>query len=199
MNNITSIEAMFQLCNFKDIPNINISNIQKLENARALLCKCINIKTLDNWKEFKESLWFNVNKVEYKIKNISMFFNGYINLEKVNFKKWKYDLTQLEDISYMFNRCKSLKKVNHLSPFNSTNMKNLCGLFNGCNSLAKISSKLSFKSIYIDELSIMFQNCTSLQTIEASFDTKYIRDISGMFAGCKIARKISPGTYYTYI
>ena len=181
MNNITSIEAMFQLCNFSDIPNFNMSNAQKLENARALLCKCKNIKTIDNWKEFKEGLWFNVNKVEYKIKNMSMFFSGCINLEKVIFKNWKYELTQLEDISYMFNRCKSLNEVNHLSAFNSPNMKNLCGLFNGCNSLTKVS-KLSFKSVNIDDLSIMFQNCTSLQTIEASFDyAKYIRDISGFF------------------
>ena len=44
----------------------------------------------------------------------------------------------------------------------------------------------------------MFQNCTSLQSIETSFgDAKNIRNISGMFAGCKNARKITPGIYYT--
>ena len=198
MKNITSVEAMFQLCNFNKVPDVHMIDMRNLVNARAMFCKCKNITTLDNWREWKECLWFN-NKVEYRIKNMSMLFNGCINLKTVNFPKWTNYINQLEDISYMFNRCKSLIEVNHLSVLlNSPNMKNLCGLFNGCISLNKLSSKFSSKSPLIEDLSIMFQNCTKVQSIEAGFDNaRNIRNISGMFAGCKNLRKITPGIFYT--
>ena len=196
MNNITSIEAMLQLCNFNKVPNIPLIDMRNLENARAMFCKCKNITTLDNWKEWKDGLWFN-NKVEYKIRNMSMLFNGCINLKSITFPKWTNYINNLEDISYMFNRCKNLTEVNNLAVLNSSNMKNLCGLFNGCNSLVKIS-KLTFKSPLIENLGIIFQNCEKLESIETSFDNaKNIRNISGMFAGCKNTRKITPGIYYT--
>ena len=198
MNNIKSVEAMFQLCNFNKIPNVPMIDMRNLENARAMFCKCKNIKNLDDWKVWKDAAWFN-NKVEYKIKNMSMLFNGCINLKTVNIPKWQNYINQLEDISYMFNRCKSLTEVNHFCVLlGSQKMKNLCRLFNSCNSLVKISSKLTCKSPLVDDLSIMFQNCTKMPTIEASFDyAKNIRNISGMFAGCKNVRKITPGIYYT--
>ena len=198
MNNITSVEAIFQLCNFAKVPNIPMIDMRNLVNARAMFCKCKSITTLDNWREWKDGLWFN-NKVEYKIKNMNMLFNGCINLKTVTFPKWPNYINQLEDISFMFNRCKSLTEVNHLSVIlGSPNMKNLCGLFNGCINLAKISSKLTCKSLLVDNLGIMFQNCAKIQTIEVYFDNaRNIRNISGMFAGCKNVRKIIPGIYYT--
>ena len=196
MNNITSVEAMFQLCNFNNIPNVSMIDMRNLVNVRAMFCKCKNITTLDTLRDWDK--WFN-NKVEYKIKNMSMLFNGCIYLKVVNFPKWQNYINQLEDISFMFNRCKSLIEVNHLSVLlNSPNMKNLCGLFNGCCNLNKILSKLTCKSLLVENLGIMFQNCTKLQTIETSFDNaRNIRNISGMFAGCKNVRKITPGIYYT--
>ena len=198
MNNITSVEAMFQLCNFNKIPNVPMIDMRYLVNARAMFCKCKNITNLDTWREWKDGLWFN-NKVDYKIRNMSMFFNGCINLKTITFPKWQNYINQLEDISFMFNRCKNLIEVNHLSVLlNSQYMQNLCGLFNGCCNLVKISSKLSFKSPSIENLGIMFQNCTKLQAIEIYFDNaRNIRNISGMFAGCKNVRKITPGIYYT--
>ena len=195
MNNIKSVEAMFQLCDFDKFPNVPLGNMKEVENARALFCKCKKIENFDKFNNWDK--WFSA-KAEYKIKNMSMLFSGCIKLQKVNFSKWLNYINQLEDISYMFNRCKKLTEVNHLSVLlSSPNMKNLCGLFNECNNLGKLS-KLTSKSQNIEDLSIMFQNCTKLESIEASFDyAKNIRNISGMFAGCKNARKITPGIYYT--
>ena len=120
MNNIISVEAMFQLCNFNKIPNVPMIDMRNLVNARAMFSKCKNITTLDNWRDWDKL--FN-NKVEYRIRNMSMFFNGCINLKTINFPKWQNYINQLEDISFMFNRCKSLLEVNHLSVLlNSPNM-----------------------------------------------------------------------------
>ena len=84
MINIISVEAMFQLCNFDKIPNIPMINVKRLENARALFCKCKNITTLDTWNDWLK--WF-IAKDDNKIKNMSMLFNGCINLKAVTFPK----------------------------------------------------------------------------------------------------------------
>ena len=194
MINIISVEAMFQLCNFDKIPNIPMINVKRLENARALFCKCKNITTLDTWNDWLK--WF-IAKDDNKIKNMSMLFNGCINLKAVTFPKTWNNINSLYDISYMFNRCKNLTEVNNMSVLNTKSLKYLSGLFNGCINLTKIG-KLSFKSQNIEDLSIMFQDCVKLPLIETSFDhAKSIKNISGMFAGCKSATKIIPGIYYT--
>jgi len=195
MNNITSVEAMFQLCNIKKVTNLSMTDMKNLENARAMLCKCKTITDLDNWNDLGK--WFN-NKAEYKIRNLSMFYSGCINLKSISFTKSNAYLNQLVDISYMFNKCKSLTEVNHIFFISSPNINKICGLFNGCKGLTKISSKLSFKSNSIEDLSIMFQNCASLPSIETYFDNaKNIKYITGMFAGCKSVKKIYSYIYYT--
>ena len=59
INNITSMEAMFQLCKnieFKNIINLfDKRNANELENIRAMFCKCTNL-SFDNKKEMEE--WF---------------------------------------------------------------------------------------------------------------------------------------------
>ena len=57
--NITSMEAMFQLCDFTQIPaDISGFNTQNLENIRAMFCKCTKmtvVPNLNNWHKNKNT------------------------------------------------------------------------------------------------------------------------------------------------
>ena len=186
-DNITSMEAIFQLCDLERIPDISYFNTNNLENIRAMFCKCIKLREIPNMNK-----WFN-NK-ESKISNISMLFNGCKSLTSINLPKTWYT-TNLEDMSYMFNRCANLKEIHNLKILQTFKVKNMCGVFNGCEKLDNI--KIDFKTPNVEDMSIMFQNCRSLEKIDIRFsDTKRLKDISGMFSGCKTIKVIkSIGIY----
>ena len=183
--NITSTEAMFQLCPLKDIPRI-ISKLPfpNLTNVRAMFCKCLNIKTIPDL--------CNIFNKANKISDISMLFNGCINLKEIiNFNKWY--LPNITDISYLFNRCKEIEVI-AFTKYISENIRNMCGLFNCCEKLVTII-QIPLKTKNTEDMSIMFQGCEKLEKIDgiADFYTQNVKDMSGMFSKChklKIIPKI---------
>ena len=183
-DNITSMEAMFQLCNIdnKDIINISKLNISKLENIRAMFCKCTQLKTLpdiNTWFLYKES----------SIKNTSMLFNGCKNFGKnddINLSsEWAALISKSEDMSYMFNRCKNLKAIHKLKNLKKLSVKSMCGMFNMCEKLESITMDIDASSL--EDMSIMFQGCESLTKMDIRFsnNTKLVKDVTGIFSGCK--------------
>ena len=183
--NITSTEAMFQICTLQDIPGI-ISKLSfpNLTNVRAMFCKCLNIKTIPDL--------CNIFNKTNKIRDISMLFNGCINLKEViNFNKWY--LPNITDMSYLFNRCKEIGTIVFTKNI-SENIRNMCGLFNCCEKLETIT-QIPLKTKNTEDMSIMFQGCEKLVKIDgiADFYTQNVRDMSGMFSKChnlKIIPKI---------
>ena len=182
-DNIISMEAMFQLCKLKKIPELP-SFGKNLENIRAMFCKCTEINEISNIIK-----WFN-NK-EYNLSNISMLFNGCKALTSITLpKNWYYSsssTSKLTDMSYMFNRCEKLTNIKHLNYIQTSNVKNMCGLFNGCKELIE---SIELKAPNVEDLSIMFQGCKKLTKMKNSFgENKSLKDISGMFSGCSSLKK----------
>ena len=183
--NITSTEAMFQMCQIQNIPSI-ISNLSfpNLTNVRAMFCKCLNIKSIPDL--------CNIFNKTNKITDISMLFNGCINLKEIiNFNKWY--LPNITDMSYLFNRCKEIGTIVFTKNI-SENIRNMCGLFNCCEKLETIT-QIPLKTKNTEDMSIMFQGCEKLVKIDgiADFYTQNVRDMSGMFSKChnlKIIPKI---------
>ena len=174
--NITSTEAMFQMCPLKDIPSI-ISKLSfpNLTNVRAMFCKCINIKTIPDL--------CNIFNKTNKISDISMLFNGCINLKEIiNFNKWY--LPNITDMSYLFNRCKEIATIN-FGKITSENIINMCGLFNCCEKLSSIK-QMVWKTNNVEDMSIMFQRCINLYRLDDihKFNTKNVKDMSGIFSNC---------------
>ena len=180
--NIFSMEAMFQLCNFekeKDIrfPDISKFNVQNLESIRAMFSKCIYIKNVPDM-----SKW-NANK-NYKLKNISMLFNGCTGLKIINFPNWsKYKIT---DISYLFNRCKNVTNIHNLDGLNISNVKNMAGLFNGCENLNCPREILGWSSKTVQDISFAFQGCKAMNKIEIKWDMTSLIKLNGLFSNCNI-------------
>ena len=206
INNITSMEAMFQLCKnieFKNIINLfDKRNANELENIRAMFCKCTNL-SFDNKKEMEE--WFFKLPNETPLQNMSLLFSGCKGLKQINWPNWKnVKFDKLEDISYMFNRCSNLTNVGYFKYFNTSKVTNMCGLFNGCKSLVSFSlDRKPNYDIYLvtksaKDMSIMFQGCENLEKIDSSCcEAKKLEDVSGMFANCKKIVSIKNILYYT--
>ena len=63
---------------------------------------------------------------------------SYDKFEKINFIK--FNRNDINDMSYMFNGCSSLKEIN-LNNFNTENVTNMSYMFNGCSSLIELNRK----------------------------------------------------------
>ena len=180
--NIISMEAMFQLCPLdgeeiiKSISSFTVGKLLNIRDIRAMFCKCIKINSFPY-------ILNNFFSKDNKIKNISMLFNGCINLKgNVNIEKWT--TTNLTDMSYMFNRCGNLTEIN-LGKINTSNVKNMCGLFNECSNLVSIKGMpLSTQSV--EDISIMFQGCVNLTKLPdiKQLKTENVKDMSGLFSKC---------------
>ena len=187
-DNITSMEAMFQLCNLEKIPDISKFNTTNLENIRAMFCKCTKIIKIPNM-----NIWFNNKKSN--LTNMSMLFNGCIALkDKIDLSRNWYT-TNLEDMSYMFNRCKNITEIHNLSSIQTSNVKYMCGLFNCCQKLQSVT--IDFKTPNVEDMSIMFQDCKTLgikgKMTNKFNDTTKLKDISGMFSGCTQLKEVVIG------
>ena len=60
--NVTSMEAMFQLCSFKGAPHLSHLNNKNLQNIRAMFCKCTHISDLSDFEKWLQK----DNKIEEK-------------------------------------------------------------------------------------------------------------------------------------
>ena len=197
LNNIISMEAMFQLCKNIQLNNVKsiINNGQNgnLLNIRAMFCKCTNLifePDVDKW-------FFKLSN-DTRLKDMSMLFSGCKNMGSINLNSWKnIKFNNLEDISYMFNRCTKLKVADNLKRFNTSKVKNMCGLFNGCKSLTNLSN-FTLNTQSVENTSIMFQGCELLDKIDnGASEAKSLKDVSGMFANCSKLSSIKNIIYYT--
>ena len=87
------------------------------------------------------------------------------------------DTENVTDMSYMFNRCKSLQTIPLLDTGNVTNTTNM---FNSCDKLQTIP-QLDTSKVTI--MNGMFQNCNNLQTIP-QLDTDNVTEMQGTFMYC---------------
>lgn len=181
--NITSMEALFQLSPFEKIPEkIFEAPMPNLTNIRALFCKCVKIKDIPDLK--------NIFCKNNKLQNISMIFNGCKNLTVINGNNWYAN--NLVDISYAFNRCENLSEI-HLGNIATNNVKSLCGVFNCCKKLIKLPSVVSkWNTQNAEDISIMFQECNMLKSIDIkNYNTSKVKDMNGVFSLCKELKSVN--------
>ena len=90
-------------------------------------------------------------------------------------------MKEVEDISYMFKNCISLRKF---SLNKTTSVKNISYMFCGCSNLESVNFS-NFKSGKIENVSYMFYNCFNLRTLTIYLDVNKKAKIGNAFAGVK--------------
>ena len=172
--------------------------------------KCIyNIEKENVGKEIQilnnEYNYFDDFFKNYEIeKNIKVIIEGDIKscIFKYKFKKeGKYIIYYIEeiilrDMSYMFNKCKYLEKID-LSSFNADKITNMSGMFCECSSLKEINLS-SFNTDEVTDMSLMFCECSSLKEINlSSFNTDKVTNMRSMFYECSSLKEINLSSFNT--
>lgn len=95
------------------------------------------------------------------------------------------DVSNVEDLNYMFYDCSSLTSVD-LSSWDVSNVETLNNMFQGCINLQTIVGLENWVTPNLKYISMMFQNCQSLTSVDlSSFNTSKVESFSSLFSYCK--------------
>ena len=107
----------------------------------------------------------------------------YIDAEITSIKKWKIDISNVTDMSCMFEDCTALTSLD-LSSFNTSSVTDMSYMFNRCSALTLLDLS-SFDTSNVTNISQMFNGCTALTSLDlSSFNTSSVTNMSYMFRGC---------------
>ena len=158
-----------------------------INNRKSDLISTIKIK--DDYLEV-----ILVQKSDIKITNLSYMLQNCIHLD--NFDKYKehnlIDFNDVEDISFMFNKCNVIKELN-LSLFGTfEKVKSMKETFSECRLLKKIIGMDKWNTINVETMAGMFKECSELFNIEGieKFNTQNVKDFSEMFCKCETLKSI---------
>ena len=130
-------------------------------------------KLLINKKESDLCEYFKYDKNEISKNDDSL---------KITLKEIKAG--SVEDMSYMFHGCSSLKTV-YLYTSNTKNVKDMKRMFYGCSSLESLNLK-SFNTQNVTDMYAMFHGCSNLTSLNlSSFKTQNVTVMRAMFCGCE--------------
>jgi len=182
-NKIEDISMLFNGCkNLINIDKLSDWQAPKLKKMEYLFDRCEKIAEINLGT-------FNTEYVE----SMCGLFNGCSSLTKITSKNKKnWETSNLEDISIMFQGCLNLKKGDFISYLgNSSKVKDMSGLFSKCSKLEKIYiPKLVTNNV--EYMVGLFNECTTLDKIDASsWNMSNIKDISGMFYKCTSLKSLN--------
>ena len=155
------------------------------------------IKLLNNQKNKELNKEINGDNIEIFINDKKINFSFTYKSEVRGEIKVKFKFNRLiNNMSYMFYKCSSLKSIDLFS-FNTSKAINMSYMFSGCSSL-KVLDLNSFKTANVKDMSNLFSGCSSLESINiSSFDTSKVKNMESMFSGCSNLISINLSSFNT--
>ena len=103
----------------------------------------------------------------------------------------------LVNMSYLFNECKSLKKIEFIS-FETIQCTNMCAMFQCCEELEYLDLS-NFNTSNVTDMSFMFNICYKLRNIKGldKFNTNKVTKMNQMFQLCKELEYINLSNFNT--
>lgn len=124
-----------------------------------------------------------------KVKDVLYLFSHCNNIEKITgLETW--DVSGLDDMSYMFYDCTKLEKLD-LSNWDVSKVRYAGCMFKGCINLKELNISTwdtsNFRNLYE-----MFYDCKSLTKLDISnWNIDKVRDVLNMFYGCSNLRELN--------
>jgi len=105
---------------------------------------------------------------------------------------------QLTNMSYMFNNCSFLKKIEFIS-IDTSKVTDLTGIFQGCKELEYLDLT-KFNTSNVNDIKCMFNGCNKLKEIKGInyLNTSNVKDMTGMFNDCKELEYLDLSNFDTY-
>lgn len=132
--------------------------------------------------------------------NTAYMFNNNFNyaqyVETIQFSGG-IDMSNVTNMSYMFNSCTKLTSVDFGTDFNTKNVTNMAQMFNNCTSLTSLDVS-DFDTSNVTNMSGMFSSCRALTDLDLSnFDTSKVTDMQSMFSKCVLLTSLDLGNFNT--
>ena len=132
--------------------------------------------------------------------NTAYMFNNNFNyaqyIETIQFSGG-IDMSNVTNMSYMFNSCTKLTSVDFGTDFNTKNVTNMAQMFNNCTSLTSLDVS-DFDTSNVTNMSVMFSSCRALTDLDLSnFDTSKVTDMQSMFSKCVLLTSLDLGNFNT--
>ncbi len=194
---VTDMSRMFYNCKKLDYVKLYKLNTAMVTDMSYMFFNCkalttIDLRSFDTEKvTLTASMFAGCDAVEkiflssFNTKNVtSMYqmFAGCKALQSIYFDPDKFTTAKVEDMSYMFMNCSSLKILN-LKTLQSDKLSSTHRMFAGCTSLTHLYLN-DFVAYDVGNTEGMFNNCTSLKYInlkEFIPQVKYRESLSNMF------------------
>ena len=132
--------------------------------------------------------------------NTAYMFNNNFNyaqyIEIIQFSDG-IDMSNVTNMSYMFNSCTKLTSINFGTNFNTKNVTDMAQMFNNCTSLTSLDVS-DFDTSNVTNMSGMFSSCRALTDLDLSnFDTSKVTDMQSMFSKCVLLTGLDLGNFNT--
>ena len=197
-NNIIDQNTVNQLT-YKYHPSDRSELIDIIEEKIAI-CKNKPVYNLDltdidtsNIKDMEQLFSYTLNKIKKpvllrldnwdvsNVENMAWMFNKCESIEDLNLGSW--NTSNVENMSSMFSYCGALKTIN-LSNFDTSHVINMKYMFNYCQSLKELDLS-NFNTSKVEDMSYMFSNCRQLEKLDISnFSFENVKNCLSMLAGC---------------
>ena len=129
------------------------------------------------------------------ISNVSSMFNRCSALTKVNTDGWT--LEKVSNISNMFGYCSVLTELD-LSGLNLSNVTNMQSMFNKCSALTTIGDTSNWNVGKVTNMNYMFESCSSLEVLDVSkWDTSSLKTMIQTFDGCSKLTELDVSNWNT--
>lgn len=170
------------------LSDIDVSNIKNMKSLFSSYDDTISVISGKMCGEIER-----LNLETWNVSNVEdmsyMFYNCG-NLKEVKLNTWKTN--NVKTLRCMFYECESLEQID-LSNFNTENVRTFTDIFGYCSNLKYINISNFDTHLAIEEhMCEMFWQCKSLETIIGveNLDTSNCSSIRGMFNNCKKLKKL---------
>ena len=192
INQISYIKCFYEISDYNYHQIIN--NTDGSELNKEIESK---IKILNNGKKEKIIFKKKFNKtgmntiyfvVEGKLNDMSFLFNNCLSLKEINFISVETD--KVNNMKAMFQSCQKLENLN-LSNFNTSKVTNMARMFSNCIKLKQIKGIENFNTNKVVNMKEMFQSCNELEYLDLSnFNISNVIDKESIFSGCNKLKQI---------
>ena len=134
---------------------------------------------------------------EEKLNNMSFMFNQCSSLKMIEFIS--FDTSQVTNMEFIFSQCIELEYVD-LTNFNTSNITDMSFMFNKCHKLKEIQGTNTFDTSNVTSMSYMFNECYEIEYLDLSnFNLLDTRILDNMFNKCYKLKEIKGIEHFDYI
>jgi surface protein len=118
---------------------------------------------------------------------VEFYFLSYEDIQNDDFRIKLKGINLVNDLSYMFRKCKYLKKLPNISRIDTSNITNMRVMLEGCEYLEKLPNLKQWNVANVISMEGMFYNCINLKKILGieKWNPINLQNCYEMFYGCK--------------